>query len=64
LKVKAAEDLSNKANLFTKVLGYTAEETKIMVAKVKSDLVNPKLHSYLQFHFVWGRKPGEPGGSE
>ena len=50
--------------LFTRVLGYTVEETQVMVAKVKSDLVDPQLHSYLQFHFVWGRKPGGPGGSE
>ncbi|KIW87014.1 uncharacterized protein Z519_12311 [Cladophialophora bantiana CBS 173.52] len=50
--------------LFTRVLGYTVDETKIMIAKVKNDLHNPKLHSYLHFHFVWGRKAGELGQSE
>jgi SAM-dependent methyltransferase len=45
--------------LFTRVLGYTVDETKIIIARVKNDLVNPKLRTYLHFHFVWGRKADE-----
>lgn len=42
--------------LFTRVLGYTAEEALIIVARVKGDLLNPKLHMYVNFHYIWGRK--------
>ncbi|KAK5196120.1 hypothetical protein LTR99_008071 [Exophiala xenobiotica] len=50
--------------LFTRVLGYSADEAKIIIARVKKDLVNPKLHMYVHFHFVWGRKVTEPRASE
>ena len=50
--------------LFTRVLGYSADEAKIVIARVKRDLVNPKLHMYVHFHFVWGRKATEPRASE
>lgn len=44
--------------LFTRVLGYTENQAKIVIARVKRDLINPKLHSYVNFHFVWGKKAG------
>ena len=50
--------------LFSRVLGYTIDEIKIICARVKNDLVNPKLHSYMNYHFIWGRKAGELGQSE
>ncbi|KEF53334.1 uncharacterized protein A1O9_10782 [Exophiala aquamarina CBS 119918] len=46
--------------LFTRMLEYTADETMTIIARVKNDLVNPKLHTYLHFHFVWGRKADGP----
>jgi hypothetical protein len=42
--------------LFTKELGYTVDETKILVAQVKRELVNPKLRLYVHLHFIWGRR--------
>ncbi|KAK5043512.1 hypothetical protein LTR84_011926 [Exophiala bonariae] len=44
--------------LFTRVLEYTAEETKNIVSKVKGELLNPRLHTYLNFYFICGRKAG------
>jgi SAM-dependent methyltransferase len=44
--------------LFTRVLGYTVEQTKELVVKVKKELVDPTLHGYFNFHFIWGRRPG------
>lgn len=43
--------------LFTRVLGYNSEEAKKVVERVKTDLINPKLHMYVNFYYVWGRKP-------
>jgi hypothetical protein len=43
--------------LFTRVLKYTAEEAQIVVARVKKDLINPNLHMYVNFYYIWGRKP-------
>ncbi|KAJ9639627.1 uncharacterized protein PV06_03077 [Exophiala oligosperma] len=45
--------------LYTRVLGYTPDEARIIVARVKRDLANPKYHMYVHFHFVWGQKPPE-----
>ncbi|KKY18374.1 putative methyltransferase [Phaeomoniella chlamydospora] len=43
--------------LYTRVLNYTADEARIIIAKVKHDLANPKAHVYVKFHFVWARQP-------
>lgn len=43
--------------LFTRVLGWTFERAQVFFVGVRSDLKNPKVHSYCNFHIVYGRKP-------
>lgn len=43
--------------LFTRVLGFSNEETQVMMVGPRKDFMNPKLHLYIRFHFVYGRKP-------
>ncbi|KAI9882201.1 MAG: hypothetical protein M1823_006057 [Watsoniomyces obsoletus] len=45
--------------IFTRVLGWKPEELQVLLAGVRNDLKNPKIHSYLNFHVVYGRKPEE-----
>lgn len=32
--------------LFTRVLGWSAEEVQVFIAKVRKDFANTKIHSY------------------
>lgn len=41
---------------YTRVLGFSLEQAQIMVAGVRSEFLNRKLHLYLRWHFVTGRK--------
>jgi len=41
-----------------KVLGWSEQETKILIAKVRQEIANYKNHLYIRFFFVYGRKPG------
>ncbi|KAJ9149491.1 Demethylmenaquinone methyltransferase [Pleurostoma richardsiae] len=43
--------------IFGRVLGWSDEEIKVLIAKVKKDLKDPAIHLYLPVYFVWGRKP-------
>jgi hypothetical protein len=43
--------------LFTRTLGWSREETEVLMAGVRSDLRNRNNHIYSYFHFVYGRKP-------
>lgn len=43
--------------LYTRVLGYTLDHTWIVIAMVKRELSDPKLHLYVIYHFIYGRKP-------
>ncbi|KAM5343699.1 hypothetical protein ACJ41O_012236 [Fusarium nematophilum] len=43
--------------LFGRVLGWSAEEIQVFIAKVKGDLQNPAIHLYLPAYFIWGKKP-------
>ena len=43
--------------LYTRVLGYTNEQTQVIMANVRNDLKNPDLHLYVNFHFTYGRRP-------
>jgi len=43
--------------LFTRMLGWTAEEVQVLLAGVRKDLRNPKIHVQQDFHVVYGRKP-------
>ncbi|WEW54703.1 hypothetical protein PRK78_000125 [Emydomyces testavorans] len=43
--------------LCTRVMGYTVEETQVLMDGVRAEIKNPKNHLYCQFHFVYGQKP-------
>ena len=43
--------------LFTQFLGWKKEEVEVMLAKVRKDLRDPKLHAQFDFHVVYGQKP-------
>jgi hypothetical protein len=43
--------------MFTKVLGWSLDETKDFVQKVKQDICNDDLHKFLDLHVVYGKKP-------
>ncbi|KAE8150574.1 S-adenosyl-L-methionine-dependent methyltransferase [Aspergillus avenaceus] len=45
--------------LFTRVLGYSAEEARDYVEKVREELLRSSYHLYVLFHFVYGQKPLE-----
>ena len=45
--------------LFTRVLGWTYERTQVFFIGVRSDLKNPKVHSYCNLYVVYGRKPAK-----
>lgn len=44
--------------LFTRVLGYSSDQAKVTIERVKQDLLNPKVHLYGHYHFVWGKRAG------
>ena len=43
--------------LFTRVLGRSIQETQAHLERVKSELVDPKLHLYTPQYIIYGRKP-------
>ena len=43
--------------LYTRVHRYTTDELQILIAGVRGELLDPKMHMYVPFHFVYGRKP-------
>ncbi|KAL2435003.1 Methyltransferase [Exophiala dermatitidis] len=44
--------------LLTSVLGWTADEVRILCANVRSEIRNPKVHAIHRMNIVYGRKPG------
>jgi hypothetical protein len=43
---------------FARVLGYSPEQIQVLMAGVKREFANYKrLHLYVAYHFIWGRKP-------
>jgi hypothetical protein len=42
---------------FTRVLGHSLEETKLLIERVKCELADPKLHLYSAQYVIYGRKP-------
>ncbi|KAK3326090.1 S-adenosyl-L-methionine-dependent methyltransferase [Apodospora peruviana] len=48
--------------LFTRVLGWSADEVHVFMAMVRQDLRNRKLHAYWNFWVVHGRKPPPVAG--
>lgn len=43
--------------LFSRILGYTYEQSQTLMFKVRKDVMNPANHLYTGFHFIYGRKP-------
>ena len=43
--------------LFTRVLGWTAEECEVIMANAKSEVRDRKNQLFLNFIFVYGRRP-------
>ncbi|KAG9229116.1 S-adenosyl-L-methionine-dependent methyltransferase [Amylocarpus encephaloides] len=43
--------------LFTRILGMSREEVLEMVAELKREMRDPKIHAFQPFHVVYGRKP-------
>lgn len=43
--------------VFSRVLGWSAEEIQVFIAKVKKDMKDPTIHLYLPIYIVYGRKP-------
>ena len=43
--------------LYTRVLGYTVDEAKIVFEMVKKEFDDKKLHMYTVYRFIYGRKP-------
>jgi hypothetical protein len=52
--LEAVEPLS--LVFFARVLGYTLEQVQVIMEGVRGEMSNPKLHLYIAFHFVYGRK--------
>ncbi|KAJ5124551.1 uncharacterized protein N7515_008376 [Penicillium bovifimosum] len=45
--------------LFTRVLGWSNNDTQVFLAGVRRDLKNPAVHTYCNLHVVYGRKPSQ-----
>lgn len=43
---------------YTRVLGYTMEETEIAMMGIRKEFLDRYLHLYLNFHVIRGRRPG------
>jgi len=44
--------------LLTRFLGWSTVECQVLIAGAKRDMRNKQNHLYINFHFVYGRKPG------
>jgi hypothetical protein len=40
--------------LFTRVLGMSSQEVQAMLVGPRKDIMNPNLHFYINFRFVYG----------
>jgi uncharacterized UPF0146 family protein len=45
--------------VFIRLLKWSAEDTQKLMEQVKADILNPNLHLYARFHFIYGRKPDD-----
>lgn len=46
--------------VFEKILGYTAEEAQVLIAEVRKEFRDQKVHLYQPCCFCYARKPEEP----
>jgi len=44
--------------LFTRALGWSADEVKVFMGQVRGDLKKKRYHAYWNFWAIYGRKPG------
>jgi hypothetical protein len=44
---------------FTRGLGWTPEEVEVFLVKVRKDLMNSSVHSFVHFHSIAAQKPFE-----
>ena len=57
-KMTLEMDLEGYLNyIFTALLGWSAEETKVFASQMKKDWNNPNIHGYGEARVAWGRKP-------
>lgn len=42
--------------LFTRVLGWSTQETQAFFARVRQELVDRSLHIYVKFYYVYGQR--------
>ncbi|KAF4460595.1 demethylmenaquinone methyltransferase [Fusarium albosuccineum] len=54
-QMKAVE--SYTPAVFGRILGWSNEGTQVLIAKVRKELTNPKVHLYIPVYFVWGKRP-------
>lgn len=43
--------------LFSRILGWSKPKIEELCANVRSELLDPTLHLYVNAHFVYGRRP-------
>lgn len=43
--------------LFTQHLDWTRQEVDVLIAKVRKDFRDPRIHAQYNFHVVYGQKP-------
>jgi hypothetical protein len=43
--------------LLNRVMGWPYEEVQVYIAKMRSELLNRKVHPYYEIYIVYGRKP-------
>ncbi|KAL8865870.1 MAG: hypothetical protein Q9174_006647 [Haloplaca sp. 1 TL-2023] len=48
--------------LFTQVLGWRTEEVQVLLANVRKDLRDPKIHAQFDFYVAYGQKPVDATG--
>ena len=53
------EGMASTGPLFQKFLGYTAEESQVLIAEVRKEFRDQKVHLYQQCCFCYARKPEE-----
>jgi hypothetical protein len=63
-QVKSDHSLTNRRSFDSHAQKYKVEEVQVIMAGVRAELSNPKLHLMTKFRFVYGRKPGAPNADE
>lgn len=43
--------------LYTRILGHSIAETQVVMEHVKQEVVDKRIHKYVNYHFVCGQKP-------